>query len=86
MVGFSLPAGSVEEDLAQLRALPGVSEVRRTRDHVSVHGDRAVIAHTGAWIVRRGPVPVDLRVETPDLEAALLSLLDDTRDPIGAHS
>jgi ABC-2 type transport system ATP-binding protein len=86
MVGFSLPAGFPDEDLAELRALPGVSEIHRTHDHVRVHGSRDVIAYAGAWLVGRGPVPVDLRVEIPDLETALLSLLDDSRDEIGVSA
>ena len=36
-----------------------------------------VIAQVGAELVRRGPVPADLDVELPDLESALLHLLDD---------
>lgn len=83
-VGFSLPAGRPNVHLAELRALPGVTDVRRSRDRVSVHGDRQVIAYAGAWMVRRGPVPDDLRVEIPDLETALLSLLDNNQIEIGA--
>jgi len=49
-----------------------------------VHGEREVIAHTGAWLVQHGPIPPDLRVEVPDLETALLTLLDSPLDsPIG---
>ena len=36
-----------------------------------------MIAQVGAELVRRGPVPADLDVEVPDLESALLHLLDD---------
>ncbi len=83
-VGFSLPAGRGEGALTELRALPGVRDVRRTRDHVSVRGDRELIAYAGAWLVGQGSVPGDLRIEIPDLETALLSLLDDTVAEIGA--
>jgi hypothetical protein len=50
--------------------------VRRIGDRVEVHGDRRVIAHVGAALVARGPVPDDLSVEMPDLEDALVTLLD----------
>ena len=43
----------------------------------TVRGERQAIAHVGAWLVARGPVPPDLRVDVPDLESALLALLDD---------
>ncbi|CAA9376526.1 ABC transporter ATP-binding protein [uncultured Nocardioides sp.] len=84
-VRFALPSGRPDEALAALRRLPGVSDVTRHGDQVVVHGARAVIAHTGAWLVTRGRVPDDLRVEVPDLETALLALLDaSTHDLTGA--
>ena len=67
---------SWSEDVVGLAGLPGVREVTRSRGTVTVHGQRQVIAQVGAWLVPRGPVPTDLRVEVPDLEAALLALLD----------
>jgi ABC-2 type transport system ATP-binding protein len=73
---FSLPAGRPAEHLATLARLPGVGGVERLGDHVTVTGDRASIAHVGAWLVGHGPVPGDLRVDLPDLEEALLTLLD----------
>ncbi len=60
-----------------LRRLPGVGDVRAARGRIEVRGERQVIAQVGAELVRRGPVPSDLDVEVPDLEAALLHLLDD---------
>ena len=83
-VRFALPAGRPDEALAALRRLPGVADVARHGDQVSVHGDRAVIAHAGAWLLTRGRVPEDLRVEVPDLETALLTLLDSPHDLTGA--
>jgi hypothetical protein len=53
-----------------------------------IHGTREAIAQVGAWMVgTRRPVPADLRVDIPDLEAALLTLLDDDHtDQMGAAS
>ncbi len=70
--------GDGVEDVTQLRRLPGVRDVTSRGGEISVHGDRASIAHVGGWLVRRGPVPADLDVEMPDLETALLALLDGT--------
>ena len=79
-------AVGLEAGLAALGHLPGVRAVTRDRHDVVVRGERAVIAHVGAWLVDRGePIPADLRVEIPDLEAALLSLLDNAV-PMGATS
>jgi ABC-2 type transport system ATP-binding protein len=51
--------------------------VTRQRGEVVVTGERAVIAHVGAWLLAHlDPIPADLRVDVPDLEAALLTLLD----------
>jgi ABC-2 type transport system ATP-binding protein len=61
---------------ADLRALAGVRTVERIDDRLQVRGDRRIIAFVGAELVRHGTVPGDLTVEVPDLEAALLGLLD----------
>ena len=71
---------SVQLTTEALRRLPSVQEVTSERDQVVVRGDRAIIAHVGAWLVGRGSVPTDLRVDVPDLEAALLALLDTPAD------
>lgn len=63
-------------DLDGLRRLPGVRSAEAEGDRVHVVGDRTAIAYVGAELVRRGAVPPDLSVEIPDLEAALLHLLD----------
>src|SRR4051812_16893850 len=71
-VQFGLPTDPDATD--SLRRLPGVAEVTREGDQVTVHGERQIIAQVGAWLVARGhPVPADLRVDVPDLEAALLA-------------
>ena len=79
-VRFSVPpaadAGTATM-LQELNAIPGVIAVTREAAQVVVRGSREVIAHTGAWLVaRREPIPDDLHVEVPDLEDALLHLLD----------
>lgn len=63
----------------ELRALPGVRSIERIDDRLQVRGDRGIIAHVGAMLVGHGAVPPDLTVAVPDLEAALLDLLDDDR-------
>ena len=69
---------AVTADVLQgLNRLPGVHGVTHERDQVNIRGGRDVIAHVGAWLVQRGtPIPADLRVDIPDLETALLTLLD----------
>lgn len=62
--------------LHELRELPGVHSVDRIAERIEVRGDRRVIAYVGADLVRRGVVPEDLSVDVPNLEAALLGLLD----------
>ncbi|MGH3468683.1 MAG: hypothetical protein ACRDQF_13255, partial [Thermocrispum sp.] len=55
----------------------------RERHQVVVCGRREVIAHVGAWLVVSGqPIPPDLQVDIPDLESALLTLLDNNSDPM----
>lgn len=72
--------------LHELNRLPGVAGVTCERGDVVVRGGREAIAQVGAWLVHTGRrVPADLRVDIPDLESALLTLLDhDETDQIGA--
>ncbi|MGH3332259.1 MAG: ABC transporter ATP-binding protein [Nocardioidaceae bacterium] len=82
-VRFTLPRNSVAatESLHQLDRLPGVAAVSHSDDEVAVRGTREVIAHVGRWLVAsQRPIPPDLRVDIPDLEAALLTLLDQPTD------
>ncbi|MDT4980998.1 MAG: type transport system ATP-binding protein [Pseudonocardiales bacterium] len=72
-VRFTLPVGI---PLDGLRHLDGVRDVEWDGRRVAVHGDRRIIAHVGAVLVRSGSVPTDLSVRVPDLEDALLGLLD----------
>jgi ABC-2 type transport system ATP-binding protein len=73
--------GQDDTILAALRQLPGVRDVVAAGEQITVRGDRACIAYVGAELVRRGAVPTDLDVELPDLEAALLHLLDAPTTP-----
>lgn len=59
-----------------LRLLPGVREVAVAGGRIEVSGDRPCIVQVGAELVRQGVVPADIDVQLPDLEAALLHLLD----------
>ena len=80
-IQFGLHAG---HRLDALRRVPGVRRVSSdpVTGQVTVVGERSSIAHVGAWLVERGAIPDDLRVEVPDLEAALLSLLDTNRHAV----
>ena len=60
------------------RALPGVRDVVVEPGRLTVHGNRQSIAHVSAELARSGRVPPDLAVEMPNLEAALLHLLEGT--------
>ncbi|MDQ1382403.1 MAG: type transport system ATP-binding protein [Actinomycetota bacterium] len=59
-----------------LTDLRGVHEVLTDGDRVTIRGDRTSIAYVGEALVRSGSIPVDLAVDVPDLEDALLELLD----------
>jgi ABC-2 type transport system ATP-binding protein len=74
-VRFSLPDPAAAL-LEEIRQLDGAASVERAGARITVHGDRRVIAHIGAALVRWGPVPDDLDVHVPDLDDAMLSLLE----------
>lgn len=91
VVRFGFPATDsteVARTLQELNRLAGVTGVSRERGDVVVRGGREAIAQVGAWFLHTGRrVPTDLRVDIPDLESALLTLLDhDETDRIGAAS
>ena len=44
---------------------------------VELVGDRTMIAWVGAWLAAEGPIPDDLWVRVPDLEDAVVHLLQD---------
>ena len=81
-VRFSLPDPPAPL-LEEIRWLDGVREVGVTGARVTVHGDRRIIAHVGAALVRWASVPEDLAVHVPDLEEALLELLEHDPAPGG---
>jgi ABC-2 type transport system ATP-binding protein len=85
---FALDGASTAVTLQALNRLPGVTGVTRDSGDAVVRGTRETIAHVGAWLVATGrPIPENLRVDIPDLEAALLALLDDAHSSwIGAAS
>jgi ABC-2 type transport system ATP-binding protein len=60
----------------EIRQLDSVREVEVRGARVTVHGDRRIIAYAGAALVRWGSVPKDLSAHVPDLEDALLRLLE----------
>ncbi len=89
-VSSTLDMAVTAETLQALNRLPGVHGVAHEHDQVAIRGGREVIAHVGAWLVQCGtPIPADLRVDIPDLESALLTLLDQpeiTSTPMGVAS
>ncbi|MGI8678845.1 MAG: ABC transporter ATP-binding protein [Jatrophihabitans sp.] len=82
-VSFTWTEPGFAELVAALRWLPGVRGVDPIGDRIDVCGDRPLIAHVGAALVSRGHVPHDLDVRVPDLESALLRLLDEPAEMTG---
>ena len=78
-VTFSWPEAERAAVLSGLQALAGVRDVSWAGGRVTVHGTRQIIAYVRADLVRRGRMPDDLAVQIPDLESALLGLLDEPR-------
>jgi ABC-2 type transport system ATP-binding protein len=79
-VRFTLPEAGTSL-LEQLRRINGVQDVELSGSRVTMVGDRCMIAHVGAALVGWGPVPQDLGVHVPDLEDALLRLLENDQAP-----
>lgn len=63
-------------DLDWIDNVPGVTSVTRYGTDVGVTGKSPVIAHIGAALVQRGCVPESIRVEQPNLESALLKIIN----------
>jgi ABC-2 type transport system ATP-binding protein len=95
-VRFALPvlaAGLPGQPMAlldELRRIDGAREMQRVGEDITVHGDRRIIAHVGASLVRHGMVPDNLGVRVPSLEDAVLTLLEpgpnDAGERATAHS
>jgi ABC-2 type transport system ATP-binding protein len=70
----------IDADVADLADVlsrqPGVRAVELAGRHVSIDGDRRSISFVGAELIARGHSPADFDVDLPDLECALLALLD----------
>ena len=66
-----LPSGMLD----QVRRLDGVRSIDRSGTQVMVRGDRRVIAHVGATLVRWESVPADMSVHIPTLEDATIELI-----------
>ena len=75
MIAQALPDAGASL-LERLRRTEGVQDVELSGTRVTLAGDRRMIAHVGAALVSWGPVPPDLGVHVPDLEDALLRLLE----------
>ncbi len=76
-ISFGLPDPVAADGLlGELRGLEGVTAVSTVGGQARIEGNRRSIAHVGAALVRNGAVPEDLGVQIPDLEDALLDLLD----------
>jgi ABC-2 type transport system ATP-binding protein len=87
---FTLPAFAAGQPgqpmalLDELRQLDGVRELARAGADVTVCGDRRIIAHVGASLVRHALLPDDLDVRMPNLEDAVITLLEPGPDETGA--
>ncbi len=77
-IRFTLPEGNAL--LADLAALPSVESIGLDRGQQVLKGSREMIAYVGAAMVQSRCIPKDLSVHVPDLEGALLELLE----PVGA--
>jgi ABC-2 type transport system ATP-binding protein len=77
-IGFSLPdppRGLLDE----VRRLDGVRVIDQAGPRITVRGDRRIIAHVGAVLVRWESVPADLSVHVPTLEDATVELIGAAR-------
>jgi ABC-2 type transport system ATP-binding protein len=75
-VRFTWPESEHAALASDLLAIRGARDVSYAGGRFTVHGNRQVIAHVGAELVQRDRIPDDLSVEIPNLESALLGLLD----------
>jgi ABC-2 type transport system ATP-binding protein len=73
-IRFTLPESQLH--VLRLDDLNGVRNVTFEAGRVTIRGDRKSIAYVGEALVRGGSIPADLSVRVPDLEDALLELLE----------
>jgi ABC-2 type transport system ATP-binding protein len=78
--GVGMSFTDPQAEAADLRSIRGVRSVGLAGERVELRGDRTMLAHVGAHLVDRSrargtPVPVDLHVEEPSLEDAVLELI-----------
>jgi ABC-2 type transport system ATP-binding protein len=78
-IRFTLPVSRLGDiSLEMLGAANGVRTVDAVGERVTIHGDRTAIAYVGAVLAGSGWVPPDLSAHVPNLEDALLNLLEQT--------
>lgn len=73
--GVRVRYGGPPDDVNWLRGVPGVVSARSAGTDLEVTGPSTIIAQIGAELVGRDRSPVSMRVEQPDLETALLSII-----------
>ena len=78
--GIGVSFTDTRADASDLGTICGVRSVGLSGDRVELRGDRRMLAHVGAHLVetsraRGTSVPVDLRVDEPSLEDAVLDLI-----------
>jgi ABC-2 type transport system ATP-binding protein len=78
-VSFTWP-GDPAPLTTEIGRMDSVTEVRTEGCRVTVDGDRRAIAYIGAAMVRHGVIPADLGVHVPNLDDAMLTLLDSKHD------
>jgi ABC-2 type transport system ATP-binding protein len=78
-VSFTWP-GDPAPLTTEISRMDGVTDLRTEGRRVTVDGDRQVIAYIGAAMVRHGVIPADLGVHVPNLDDAMLTLLDSKHD------
>src|SRR5262245_60009901 len=79
--GIGVSFTDADADASVLGAICGVRSVGLSGDRVELRGDRRMLAQLGAHLVatskvRGTPVPSDLHVDEPNLEDAVLELLE----------
>lgn len=82
VVRFTAPPGS---DLAFVRGVRGVDDVRREGDAVVVRGEGPLLVRVAHALVERGIEPDDLATQRPTLEDAYLALTGEPGDGGAAH-